>query len=211
MRDGDVRPLVREQLRRNCRGDRNTIIVEELGLCCGSVRVDIAVVNGNLQGYEIKSAQDTLTRLPVQASVYNRIFDTMTVVVAERHLRAAGAMIPGWWGIQVVTAPGSSESLKIEQIRAESTNTRVDPYSLIQLLWRDELLRLLHQRTPLKSLRSKPRRVLWEALSNYVPLPELKDFVCTCLKTRPHWRVDAQRRQDGGKYQPCARLSDSHY
>jgi hypothetical protein len=54
------------------------IIIDELGLCRGTVRVDIAVVNGVLKGYEIKGDQDTLRRLASQAATYNRIFDTMT-------------------------------------------------------------------------------------------------------------------------------------
>jgi len=211
MRDCDIRPLLREQLRSSYDADRSTIIIEEMGLCRGSVRVDIAVLNGNLKGYEIKSAQDTLTRLLAQAAVYNRIFDTMTVVVAERHLRAASTMIPSWWGIQVVIAPPSSSSLTIEHERHETNNPGVDPNSLVQLLWRDEALRLLDQRNGLKSLRSKPRRVLWDALAQTVPVPELKDMVRECLKSRCRWRSGAQQTRGDETCRPSAMSSDSQY
>jgi len=211
MRDADVRRVLREQLDRSYKGDSTTMIIEELGLCRGTVRVDIAVVNGTLKGYEIKSAQDTLTRLSSQAAIYNQIFDTVTVVVAERHLRAAEAMIPVWWGIQVVTVHKSSSSLMIEPARGESTNPEVDPSSLVQLLWRDEVLKLLDQTNRLRSLRSKPRRVLWDVLARSVSLPELQGMVRRCLKSRSTWRSDAQRKQGDGMYRPCAKLSDSLY
>ncbi len=211
MRDADVRRILREQLDRSYKDDSNTMIIEELGLCRGTVRVDIAVVNGTLKGYEIKSERDTLTRLSAQATAYNRIFDTVTVVVAERHLRAAAAIIPEWWGIQVATTHEASSSLMIEHLRGELPNTAVDPESLVQLLWRDEVLTLLDQRNAARSLKSKPRRVLWDVLARTISLPELKDLVRECLRSRSQWRSDPPRRQGDGMSRPYARSSDSQY
>ena len=187
------------------------MIIEELGLCRGIVRVDIAVVNGALKGYEIKSDQDTLKRLSAQAATYSRIFETMTVVVAERHLLTAEALIPDWWGIQVATSHHSSSVITIDHVRGESTNPGVDPGLLVQLLWRDEVLSLLDQVNASKSVRSKPRRVLWEVLARTVPLPQLQDMVRGCLRSRSRWRIDEQRTQDGEMSQLGATLSDSPY
>jgi hypothetical protein len=209
MRDTDIRRVLREHLEGTFSGDRNTMIIEELGLCRGAVRVDIAVVNGVLKGYEIKSDRDTLIRLSSQAATYNRIFDTMTVVVAERHLCAASRLIPSWWAIQVARAENPSMALEIEYVRGESTNPGVDPSSLVQLLWRDEVLELLGQIDPSNSMKSKPRRVLWQALANQVPLHELKAMVCSRLRNRSGWRFDGPRMQDGGTSRPCATLSNS--
>ena len=211
MRDADIRRVLRQHLEGTFNGDGTTMIIEELGLCRGTVRVDIAVVNGVLKGYEIKSDQDTLLRLSSQAETYNRIFDTMTVVVAERHLRAAERLIPSWWAIQVAKAGNSSAHLKIEHLRGESTNPNVDPGSLVQLLWRDEVLELLCQIQPAVALKSKPRRVLWETLATAMPLPELKTMVCARLRSRSRWRLDAPRTQDGETSQPCATSSGSLY
>ena len=211
MRDADIRRVLRQQLENSFKADDATMIIEELGLCRGIVRVDIAVVNGVLKGYEIKSDQDTLSRLAAQAETYNRVFETMTVVVAERHLRAAEMLIPGWWAIQVATTRHSSSPLIIEHVRAESTNPCVDAGSLVQLLWRDEVLEVLGQITGSKPLKSKPRRVLWGTLASAVPLPELKAIVCKYLRSRSRWRFDEQRTPDGETSQPCAMLSDSPY
>lgn len=203
MRDADVRRVLRVELERIHESDSDTLIIEELGLFRGAVRLDIAVVNGALKGYEIKSAQDTLDRLPAQAAAYSRIFDTMTVVVAEKHLRRAESMIPDWWGIQVVVDRDGA-SLMVERVRDESFNPEIDPRSVVQLLWRDEVLSLLDQTSGLKSLKSKPRQVLWEALARAVPLLELRHMVRTCLKSRPKWRVVSQRTRGDEKCQPCA-------
>ena len=211
MRDADIRRVLRQHLEGAFKDDGTTMIIEELGLCRGTVRVDVAVINGVLKGYEIKSDQDTLLRLSSQAATYNRIFDTMTVVVAERHLRAAERLIPSWWAIQVAKAGDSSAPLEIEHIRSELTNPSVDPSSLVQLLWRDEVLELLGQAEPLKALKSKPRRVLWETLATAVPLPELKAMVCACLRSRSRWRLDEPRKLDGETSQPCATSSGSLY
>lgn len=211
MRDADIRRVLRQHLEGTLNGDGTTMIIEELGLCRGTVRVDIAVVNGVLKGYEIKSDQDTLLRLSSQAATYNRIFDMVTVVVAERHLRTAERLIPLWWAIQVAKGGSSSVPLEIEYVRGESTNPSVDPGSLVQLLWRDEVLELLGQIGPLKAMKSKPRRVLWETLATGVPLPELKAMVCSRLRSRSRWRSDEPRTQDGGTSRPCATSSDSLY
>ena len=104
MRDADVRRVLRQRLDASYGTDASTIIVEELGLCRGTVRADMAVINGILKGYEIKSDRDTLTRLANQAGTYNRIFDTLTIVVADRHLERTEQIIPSWWGIEVATA-----------------------------------------------------------------------------------------------------------
>src|SRR5690242_7332263 len=72
MRDIDIREALRAEIARRHNGESNTLVVEELGLCQGIARVDLAVVNGSVNGYEIKSAHDTLSRLPAQSDVYSR-------------------------------------------------------------------------------------------------------------------------------------------
>ena len=84
MRDLDVRTAVRAQLVAAHADDDNTRIVEEMGIWSGSVRVDVAVINGELAGWELKSARDNLRRLPQQAELYSQVFDRMTI--AQRQI-----------------------------------------------------------------------------------------------------------------------------
>ena len=67
MRDIDVRTVLAAEVARRYKGDADTLIIHELGVCSGDARIDLAVVNGKLHGYEIKSDADTLKRLPAQA------------------------------------------------------------------------------------------------------------------------------------------------
>jgi hypothetical protein len=86
MRDIDVRTVLAAEVERRYKGDSETLIIHELSVCSGNARIDLAVVNGKLHGYEIKSDSDTLKRLPAQSEVYNAVFDQVTIVVGEHHL-----------------------------------------------------------------------------------------------------------------------------
>src|SRR5690242_17854466 len=66
LRDRDVRKALKSKLLREHIADPRTLVLDELGLRHGACRVDIAVVNGSMHGYEIKSDSDTLERLPSQ-------------------------------------------------------------------------------------------------------------------------------------------------
>ena len=64
MRDSEIRNTLRATLLSEHAGDPTAVVIDELGICQGSARIDMAVVNGSLNGYEIKSDLDTLARLP---------------------------------------------------------------------------------------------------------------------------------------------------
>ena len=84
--DSDIRAVLRSRLFLKHPDEADTVVIEELGLCRGQVRVDVAVVNGLLHGYEIKSDRDSLCRLGVQVEVYGKVFDQATLVVGDRHM-----------------------------------------------------------------------------------------------------------------------------
>ena len=85
MRDADVRTALRRELEEHFRDDPDTRIVEEMGIWSGSARIDIAVINGELHGYELKSERDRLERPPRQIDLYNRVKIGTIVVVLEPH------------------------------------------------------------------------------------------------------------------------------
>src|SRR4051812_15627734 len=89
MRDSDVRKALKERLHTQHVDDPHTVILEEMGVWSGSVRIDVAVINGELNGYELKSDRDTLERLPLQADIYSRVFDRLELVVGQRHATKA--------------------------------------------------------------------------------------------------------------------------
>ena len=90
MRDRDVRKALHHKVLKEHHGDTNTLVLDELGLRHGVARVDVAVVNGYLHGFEIKSDSDTLDRLPSQVTIYNAVLDRATLVVGEKHIALKG-------------------------------------------------------------------------------------------------------------------------
>ena len=128
MRDFDVRQAVLKSLRAEHSHDANTRIVEEMGIWSGSVRIDVAVINGELHGFELKSDRDTLARLESQAELYNQVFDRVTLVVGERHLDKAVSKIPDWWG--VTRAALLSGELTLRETKRANLNPNVEPISV---------------------------------------------------------------------------------
>ncbi|GAB3780316.1 hypothetical protein GCM10028797_03710 [Dyella agri] len=188
MREIDVRDAVRSGPLRKYLSDDRSRVIDELAICLGEARVDIAVVNGKLAGYEIKSKNDTLIRLPRQAEIYGRVFDEMTLVVDASHNDASLKIIPDSWGV-IEVRQAADQSTKLKKLRAPRATADQDPYAIAQLLWKDEAVAVLmaHRKGPVPS--SKPRTWLWEALASELPLKKLKSEVRRILKVREDWRV----------------------
>jgi len=191
MRDIDIRRRLRMDERLHP-SEPDTRIVEELGLCQGVSRVDLAVVNGTIHGYEIKSDRDTLARLPGQSEIYSRVLDYVTIVTAPAHADNVRKVVPEWWGIWA--AAENEGGIRLEALRNSVQNPGVNPFALAQLLWRDEALQALIDRGLAAGIRSKSRREIWERLASELTLDELGNTVRECIKSRgADWRVVSQQ------------------
>ncbi|GAA4323286.1 hypothetical protein BJY14_001570 [Actinomadura luteofluorescens] len=171
------------------RNDADTVIRHEMGLCAGARRVDLAVINGELAGFEIKSDQDTLERLAGQAADYGRVLDRVTLVTTDRYMARAAALVPDWWGLVRATSAAQDEvgTVELGEVRPAAVNTGQEPFAVAQLLWRDEALAILRARGQHKGVQRARRWLVWERLAEVVPLPELQRLVCTQLKARQAW------------------------
>lgn len=167
-------------------GERN-LLVDELLLAWGAARADVALVNGTLEGFEIKAAKDTLKRLPAQIEAYDAIFEYAWLVTTTNHLREARAVLPVWWGILV--ANEGQTGLGLVQDRTATPNQKRQGEHLVRLLWRDEVVTKLEAHGLMKGLKSKPKLVLYEHLAAAMPVEELGAYVRECLKARPDWRA----------------------
>jgi hypothetical protein len=185
MRDPEIRTELHRRLQLRHDSDPNVRIVDEMSVLTGECRIDVALINGRLEGFEIKSAGDSLARLPRQAMAYGRVFDRLTMVCAERHLEAALALLPEWWGIELAEQRGTRT--RIVRKRAARANPAVEPRAVAQLLWRSEVLAALEGMDAARGLRSKPRRTLWSALVEATPSRELRALVREALRSRRGW------------------------
>jgi len=183
MRDIDVRRAVKSALIAQHEGDLDTRIVEEMGIWNGSVRIDLAVVNGELAGYELKSARDTLERLPNQCALYSQVFDRVVLVAADRHLGSAPEKIPEWWGI--IRAHGLDDCVELETLREPAINPSVDPVQLARLLWREEVIAFLERENRGRGFRNATREKLAVHIAETTDIARLTAYVRRCLKDRP--------------------------
>ncbi|MCU5588941.1 sce7726 family protein [Bacillus cereus] len=198
LKDSDIRNVLLNELRNQYKNDE-AIVVNEMGVCQGKSRVDIAVVNGIIHGYEIKSESDTLKRLPRQMEDYNRVFDRMTIVVASKYLDEVRELIPKWWGIILVR--NKQGEAKLKMVRKGRKNKEIDPISLAQLLWKEEALEILKEKGLHRGFLSKPKKEILRHLSESIELEELQSRINWILKNRSEWR-DFELQVPNG---------DSHY
>lgn len=184
--DAEVRPALRSRLLADHAEERDSVFIEELGFCRGQVRIDLAVVNGHLHAYEIKSDRDTLQRLNRQLEIYNRVLDHATLVVGPRHVDEASELLPHWWGLLRIDA--SPEGPRFTALRPSLRNPQRHARTLVELLWRDEALALLARRNAARGVKSKPRFAVWDRLCEHFEVEEIAAEVRRCLKTRQAWR-----------------------
>lgn len=196
MNDAEIRQNFHRKILRRQHIRNDTLVIDELGLNHGRCRADIAVVNGHLVGYEIKSDNDSLRRLELQVESYNAVFDKAFIVVGDRHIDSIKDRIPEWWGV-IVSSRGPRGAINFSMIRKTQVNKSVDPISVARLLWRDEAVEILQQRRlPSKVLR-QPRTVLYKHLAEMLNTCELRKAVRQYLQKRRNWRcLEPQYRYD---------------
>jgi len=194
-----LRAVLEEDVKKiNLNDNNHSKIFEEFGIRHGLARIDIAVINGIMHGYEIKSDRDTLKRLSEQMNEYNGVFDKITLVVGKCHLYNAINIIPDWWGI-VIAKIDINKNVVFHTIREADYNPEQKGVSIARLLWREEALKILEDQNKAIGFRSKPRNLIYERLASVLDEETLKDKVKnTLLVSRKDWRSDVQLMSSGG-------------
>lgn len=165
----------------------DTIVIDELGLSHAKVRVDIAIINDRLHGYEIKSDVDSLSRLSMQLSIYEQCLEKLTIVCAERHIRAVKKISPKWCGILKATVD-TQGAIKFTLLRQAALNPKVQAEKVAHLLWRSEAAELLERMNAPKELLKKPRGELYRYLAKTFTVQEITNYVREFMACRREWR-----------------------
>jgi len=188
MLDKDVRQAVKNKVLKDHINDPSTLVIDELGLDYGRNRVDIAVINGEIHGYELKSDSDTLIRLPKQAECNSQVMDKVTLVVGEKHLREAITLIPDWWGVKIAVM-GARGGISLKTERYNKKNKNIDPFELLKLIWKDEALQLLSEKIDLDWRVKKARKKeIYQLVVDNFTLSEIRGQTRIILKSRSDWR-----------------------
>ncbi|MBV7268693.1 sce7726 family protein [Winogradskyella luteola] len=186
MRDSDIRRILRDTTLKKFILDSDSKVVDELNLPVTQSRIDIAVVNGHLHGYEIKSSRDTLNRLPHQIEGYTKVFDYLTVVTENKHYEKILEILPDWVGLDICVK--TSSGYKIKTVRKSYYNRNKDGFFLAKLLWREEIENILKNNNISYSKRNNVWK-LSETLGNNIPITKLSKIISETLKKRENWKI----------------------
>lgn len=185
--DIDIRAALHAKRFRRAKAHPDTLVIDELGLAHAKCRVDIAVINGCIHGYEIKSAKDTLDRLDSQIDIYRRTLQKLTVVAAPKHIAGIMTRVPEWCGL-IAAEQGPRGGISFSGIRNAVANPEVDPVMMAHLLWRDEVIDLLSQIGYAPKELRRPRKYLYEMLCEAMTLREITTSIRTFMAQRKAWR-----------------------
>ncbi|HUW19597.1 MAG TPA: sce7726 family protein [Sedimentisphaerales bacterium] len=203
MNDLEIRQNFHRKKLRRQHAQKDTLVIDELGLNHGKCRADIAVVNGHLIGYEIKSNKDSLRRLKEQVKSYNAVFDKISIVVGDRYINSIQSHIPECWGV-ILCARGPRGAVNFDTIREAQTNENIDPISVAQLLWRNEAEEILRQKKLSSKILRQPRAILYEYIVDTLSICELRKFVRKYFKKRKNWRCPGLPSQYDDLCRPVA-------
>lgn len=185
MQDSDIRKLLHPYLKKENKKYKDTIIVNEFDLCSGLSRIDVAVVNGVLHGYEIKSEEDTLNRLPNQINYYNKSLEKISIITNKSHLKQIKQLVPNWWGVLTVKSNGKKNI--VTQLRKAKSNPQLDAESLLEILWKDELISIIDEYKIDVSVYLNKRKIR-QSISKLLSLSIISQEVRSALKCRQNWR-----------------------
>jgi len=193
---------IRERLTKNLESDKNNIkVIQELGLGYYNSRIDIAVINQELCGYEIKSDMDTLKRLGMQTRSYNNIFDRITIVSGRNKVSELEKIIPDFWGL--IVAFKRDGKLILKRRREAGLNRNVNLKGLVNLLWRIEIAQILKAEKLYKGLSGYSKLGLSDIVLEEFSEGKIKSYVRKTLTKRIwEWRIAYQKFKEEckGKY-----------
>jgi hypothetical protein len=194
LRDPDIRAVLLREIEKQFPDKAHDLILQEFG--CKVARIDIAVVNGALHGFEIKSDCDSLERLAGQIAQYSRIFDYVTLVCGKKLFHAAIEEIPKWWGIQLAVEENSE--VTIADIRLPIQNPSQNKMALARMLWKDEALKCLRQNGRKGVTSRQSAEEVWAEAAKRLDLRVLADAVRFAIKARGGSGFEKQLAQGDG-------------
>jgi hypothetical protein len=181
-----IRRSVKARLPRLLQSLSRAFLVEEMEVCSGRARIDLAVIGDRLIGIEIKGPRDSVTRLPDQAKAYSQCFDHVVLIVHESLAAKARPLIPNWWGL--IAGRKVDGRIRYRVVRRLRTNPSLNLEKVLSLLWRNEIDALL---SDLLGSNSRPRAtkksIRAELLAQVDP-PILHQASLRKLRERTAWR-----------------------
>lgn len=193
-RDADIRSVLLRELNQRFSDPSHDLILQEFG--CKTARIDIAVVNGFLHGFEIKSDSDSLSRLDGQIEQYGRIFDFVTLICGQKLFGAAQKIAPKWWGLRL--AKMEDGLVRLSDIRQPTQNRSQNRAALARMLWKDEALRCLRQNGYKGVSCRDSAEQIWNEAAKQLGVRTLAEAARLAIKARGGSGFEKQSIRGGG-------------
>ena len=156
----------------------------------GRARADVVMVTEHaLCGIEIKSDNDSYTRLAGQVKNYDLYYDYNIVVAGSSHGIHIQEHVPSWWGI--ITAEDVDGALDFYYLRKPQPNPKVKSKRKISILWRPELANI-QRKNSLPAYSRKSKQYVQAVLLDRVPEDLLWEQVCEELFQRDYTTIEEQ-------------------
>lgn len=178
LRDGDIRRALEDSLAFEHSVVGDTAIIHEMKVYRPTARVDVAVVNGEISAFEIKSDVDSFARLKDQIAGYSAVFDRVSIVTTSRQVRLARQKVPRWWGIAV------SDGFSISVKRSAKRNPHRRLTSLLFSLTRSELISILQTNNAARGHSSSSIATLVETAAQRISEDDIRASCRSVLKRR---------------------------
>lgn len=188
LNDQDIRTYLLSNFVRQFRGQSDTLLVQEMGLCRGQSRIDLAIINGIIHGIEIKSDLDTIERLERQVEIYGKILDKVTLYVGNKLIDSALKVIPSWWGVVLIYKNQSGE-INLRNLRKPRMNKYQDSFEILQLLWKEEALQLIDEIGMHGKYTNKSRDIIFASIEQCLSLKKIREYTRKILKKRDDWQT----------------------
>lgn len=185
--DSDIRLALHAKHLRRVTAHPDALVIDELGLAHAKSRIDVAVIDGCIHGYEIKSSKDTLDRLTTQVDIYRQTLQKLTIVAASKHVAGIMVRVPKWCGV-IEAEQGPRRGISFHVLRTADANPDIDPVMMAHLLWRDEVVDLLSKVGYARKDLRRPRKQLYEMLCEVLTLREIIASIRTFMTQRQAWR-----------------------
>ncbi|MBJ2345547.1 MULTISPECIES: sce7726 family protein [Pseudomonas] len=159
---------------------RDAVVINEMVVANWARRADIALANGRLYGFEIKSAFDSLKRLPGQIESFRCHFDKVTVVAASKFIADITESYPSEVGVIEVYL--KSDKVAFRQVRAGRIDEVKNSQYLASLITRVEIERLLRAEGISFKVGATRKELLQYV--DLIAIKKMRSFALSCIKER---------------------------
>ncbi len=176
----DIKAIMIDRLIEKGQIDGDAVLINELFVGNFKRRVDLALANGKLQAFEIKSDLDSLYRLAGQMETYCKYFDKVTLVCSQKFTEKAKVIIPD--RVEIIEVRKSLNGSKVKTIRRGKTIPTSDRYSILSFLDKRAIVRVL-KNFNIDCSNKDSRNQLYQR-SQAVPVAKLRDFTLDYIKSK---------------------------